>query len=194
MAKPRVLILRAPGANCDLETQHAFHRAGAAADRVHINRVLESPRSLENFQILCIPGGFSYGDDVAAGRILATHITLHLSDVLRDFRSRERLIVGICNGFQVLIRTGLLLDQEPVLAGAGQTSLHESLGGDVHTALSAKQRPGLGSSSSPALATLTWNDSGHLEDRWVHLCIEPGNCVFLQNMQRMFVPVAHAEG
>ena len=70
MATPNVLILRAPGTNCDAEAAFAFETAGATTERLHINRLREQPKLLRNFQILCLPGGFSYGDDVAAGKIL----------------------------------------------------------------------------------------------------------------------------
>lgn len=109
MATPRVLVLRAPGTNCDIETAYAFLRAGAIAERLHIRRLLEAPELLNNFQIFCIPGGFSYGDDVAAGRILAVQLQHHLIDALRDFHQRGNLILGICNGFQVLLKAGLIL-------------------------------------------------------------------------------------
>jgi phosphoribosylformylglycinamidine synthase len=106
---PRVLILRAPGTNCDVETAFAFERAGAQAERVHINRLLEQPRLATDFQILCIPGGFSYGDDIAAGRILGSRIRHHLADVLAEFKEAGKLILGICNGFQVLLKSGSVL-------------------------------------------------------------------------------------
>ena len=106
---PRVLILRAPGTNCDLETAYAFERAGGKPQRVHINRLLENPKLAGDFQILCIPGGFSYGDDIAAGRILANQIRHHLTGVLTEFKNAGKLILGICNGFQVLIRAGSVL-------------------------------------------------------------------------------------
>jgi phosphoribosylformylglycinamidine synthase len=109
MAQPRVLILRAPGTNCDVETAHAFECAGGRAERLHVNRLLESPRRLAEFQILCIPGGFSYGDDVAAGRILANQLRHHLADSLGQFQADGKLILGICNGFQILLRSGVLL-------------------------------------------------------------------------------------
>ena len=109
MATPRVLILRAPGANCDAETQFAFEKAGAVAERVHINRLRERPSELMRYQILVIPGGFTYGDDVAAGKILANQLAHLLDDSLRRFRDAERLILGICNGFQVLLKAGLLM-------------------------------------------------------------------------------------
>ncbi len=110
MAAPRALILRAPGTNCDVETAHAFERAGASATRLHVNRVLENPRTLDEYQILCIPGGFSYGDDVAAGRIFGNQIRHHLAERLHEFREQNKLILGICNGFQVLLRSGLLFE------------------------------------------------------------------------------------
>jgi phosphoribosylformylglycinamidine synthase len=118
MARPRALILRAPGANCDGETQFAFELAGGLAERIHVNRLREQPRLLASFQILAIPGGFTYGDDVAAGKILAAQLELHLADALRKFRDTEKLILGICNGFQVLLKAGLLLppDEDGPLA------------------------------------------------------------------------------
>jgi phosphoribosylformylglycinamidine synthase len=109
MAQPRVLILRAPGTNCDVEAAFAFERAGARAERLHVNALLASPAVVDAFQILCVPGGFSYGDDVAAGRILANQIRHHLAGRLRDFHSAGKLILGICNGFQILLKSGLLL-------------------------------------------------------------------------------------
>ncbi|MEM8875197.1 MAG: phosphoribosylformylglycinamidine synthase subunit PurQ, partial [Planctomycetota bacterium] len=81
---------------------------GASAKRVHIRRLLESPKELERFQILAIPGGFSYGDDIAAGRILADQCNRQLADPLRDFVSASKPIIGVCNGFQVLLQTALL--------------------------------------------------------------------------------------
>jgi phosphoribosylformylglycinamidine synthase I len=118
MANARVLILRAPGANCDGETHFAFEQAGALVDRLHINRLRENPALLQRFQILVVPGGFTYGDDVAAGKILASQLAHFLGDELRRFRDRERLILGICNGFQALLKAGLLLppDEEGPVA------------------------------------------------------------------------------
>ncbi len=109
MPQPRVLVLRAPGANCDVETVFAFEQAGSLAQGVHVNRVLENPRLLDEYQVLCVPGGFSYGDDLGAGRILAVQIQTHLRDALTDFVARGKLVLGVCNGFQVLLKSGLLL-------------------------------------------------------------------------------------
>jgi phosphoribosylformylglycinamidine synthase len=161
MTQPRVLILRAPGTNCDAETAFAFQVAGAKTEVLHINRVLESPSLLLNYQILCVPGGFSYGDDVAAGRILGNQIQHHLADPIQRFKADGKLILGICNGFQVLIKTGVLLEPDP--------------------------RHG------PA-ATLTLNDSGKYEDRWVRLRVISSRSVFFRGIETMDLPVAHAEG
>ncbi|HEX4414431.1 MAG TPA: phosphoribosylformylglycinamidine synthase subunit PurQ [Lacipirellulaceae bacterium] len=108
MVRPRILILRAPGTNCDSETAHAFELAGGVTELMHVNRVLEKAARLRDFQVLCIPGGFSYGDDIAAGRIFGSQIQHHLADTLKEFREAGKLIIGICNGFQVLLKTNLL--------------------------------------------------------------------------------------
>jgi phosphoribosylformylglycinamidine synthase I len=104
----RVIILRAAGINCDEETAYAWELAGATAERVHIQRVIDSPTVLDQYDAMTIPGGFSYGDDVAAGRIFANQLIHHLGDALRRFVERGRPILGICNGFQILVRAGLL--------------------------------------------------------------------------------------
>ncbi|MCS6852937.1 MAG: phosphoribosylformylglycinamidine synthase I [Gemmataceae bacterium] len=126
MAKPRVLILRAPGANCDLETEFAFNQAGAVAERVHVNRLREEPHRLRRYQILAIPGGFTYGDDVAAGKLLAVQLAHFLRDALHEFRSQEKLILGICNGFQVLLKAGLIVP--PDEDGPIATLTHNDIG------------------------------------------------------------------
>jgi len=109
MLSPRALVLRAPGTNCDHETAHAFERAGGIARRIHVRALAQRPALADDFQILCIPGGFSYGDDIASGRILALELRTRLGDALLRFRDRGGLVLGICNGFQVLLQTGLLL-------------------------------------------------------------------------------------
>ncbi len=160
MATPRILILRAPGTNCDEETAHAFSLAGGLPDRWHVNRLLEEPARIADFQIVCIPGGFSYGDDLGAGRILGNQIRHHLAETLAEFREAGKLILGICNGFQTLLQSGLLMDAEE---------------------------------RGPS-ATLTWNDSGRFEDRWVRLGVEGTGCPFLAGIEELELPIAHAEG
>ena len=106
--KPRTLILRTAGVNCDRETAHAFELAGATAEFLHVNQLLERPEQMADYQLLAIPGGFSYGDDIAAGRIFANQIRHHLADAFSAFIEAQKPIIGVCNGFQVLVKTDLL--------------------------------------------------------------------------------------
>jgi phosphoribosylformylglycinamidine synthase len=108
MAKVRALILRAPGTNCDVESAFAFERAGAQVDSVHVNELVRRQRILSDYQIMVIPGGFTYGDDISAGKILANELRLKLGDEIQKFVDGGRLIMGICNGFQVLVKAGML--------------------------------------------------------------------------------------
>ncbi|HEX8524181.1 MAG TPA: phosphoribosylformylglycinamidine synthase I [Tepidisphaeraceae bacterium] len=117
--QPRVLVLRTAGTNCDGETAYAFELAGAKAEFLHLNRLLENPRALDQFQLLAIPGGFSYGDDIAAGRIFANQLVHHLADALNRFVQQRKPVIGICNGFQVLVKTGLL--PGPIAGRRGQS-------------------------------------------------------------------------
>jgi phosphoribosylformylglycinamidine synthase len=117
--KPKAMILRTAGTNCDAEAAHAFERAGAEVEKIHVNRLIADPRLLSGFQLLAFPGGFSYGDDIAAGRILANQIAHHLYDALRRFVEVGKPVIGICNGFQVLVKTDLL--PGPLAGKTGQT-------------------------------------------------------------------------
>lgn len=106
--KPNVCILQSDGANCDVELHYAFEKFGGSPQYVHVNELRNKDKSLKDFQILALPGGFSYGDDIASGKILAIELISFLRDEIERFRDKKGLIIGICNGFQVLVRTGLL--------------------------------------------------------------------------------------
>ncbi|HZL38521.1 MAG TPA: phosphoribosylformylglycinamidine synthase I [Tepidisphaeraceae bacterium] len=126
--KPRTLVLRSAGTNCDEETAYAFELAGATCERVHINQLLREPGLLDAYQILAFPGGFSYGDDIAAGRILANQISNHLGDSLRRFIESAKPVIGICNGFQVLVKTDLLPGPLAGRRGQACTLAHNDCG------------------------------------------------------------------
>lgn len=108
MKKPGVIVLRTAGTNCDNETATAFKITGALPELVHINELVRGEKFLKDFQILAIPGGFTYGDDIASGKILANEIKYKLSEDLKNFINSGKLIIGICNGFQVLVKAGIL--------------------------------------------------------------------------------------
>ena len=164
MATPKAIVLRAAGTNCDKESQYALELAGFEAQRVHVFRVMETPALLDGYQLLMIPGGFSYGDDVAAGKIMANQMIHHLAEPLNKFVADGKLILGVCNGFQVLLKSGLLPWGH---AGADEANRD---------------------------ATLTWNDCGMFIDRWIHLRADSDKCVFLTSGEMLTLPIAHGEG
>ena len=178
MANVKAIVLRAAGINCDMETEYALELAGAAARRVHINRIIEDKAMLDDFQIIVFPGGFSYGDDVAAGKILANQVVHHLSEAVQKFIDDGKLVLGICNGFQVLVKTG-------ILPGDGKELATEV------TEVTEKERL---SKTVQQSVTITYNDSGKFEDRWVYLAPHSDKCVFIDPGKQIYLPVAHAEG
>ncbi len=161
-----VLVLRTAGTNCDQETAFAFKSYGAKVSLVHINQLLKGEQSLKNYHILAIPGGFTYGDDIESGRILANELRVKLGKDLRQFVSDGKLIIGICNGFQVMVKAGLL---------------PEPLNGGHQEAFAQK-------------ATLTNNDSGKFEDRWIHLKVEKKSIWTEGLPDLIYLPIAHGEG
>lgn len=108
MANPNVCVLKTDGINCDMEMAYAFEAAGGRPETVHVNQLRSGDRNLGDYGVLAIPGGFSYGDDIASGKVLATELTSYLSDQLQTFIDEDKPVIGVCNGFQVLVRTGLL--------------------------------------------------------------------------------------
>ncbi|MDR0617295.1 MAG: phosphoribosylformylglycinamidine synthase I [Endomicrobium sp.] len=112
MKKVKVLILRTAGTNCDFETQRAFELCGAFVERLHVNFLANNKDKILNYDILAFPGGFSYGDDIASGKILANEIKNKFGNQVKKFALSGRPIIGICNGFQVLVKMGLLPEPE----------------------------------------------------------------------------------
>ena len=157
--KPKVLIVRTAGTNCDKESEFAFKQAKAETYLEHIN-VIKQKKDLLQYQIICLPGGFSYGDDLGAGKILSLEFICWLQDKVAQFVDKGGLIIGICNGFQVLVKTGILPDLD----------FNQSV-------------------------TLTTNDSGKFEDRWVYLKVQNTSSVWLKDLPEVInLPVAHGEG
>lgn len=158
----RALVLTGFGINCDVETQAALSKAGAEACRVHLNDIIAESAVLDSYHIFAVPGGFSFGDDVASGKILANRLRFRLGQPLKQFVDAGKLVIGICNGFQVLTKMGIL----PMLDGDFRQEV-----------------------------TLTWNDSGRFENRWVNLAVpENTKCVWLRGISQLPLPVRHGEG
>jgi len=160
---PKALILTGYGINCDIETAHAFKLAGAEAERVHLNDLINGVRRFSDYHILAFPGGFSFGDDIASGKVLANMIKYNLDEQIQEFIDAGKLIIGICNGFQAMVKMGLL--------------------------------PAFNGDYAAQEVTLTFNDSGRFEDRWVHLnANKRSNCVFTKGIETIYLPVRHGEG
>ena len=160
---PQVAVLTGFGINCDLETMAVFEMAGAKAHRIHINQLVNGELELANFHIMAVPGGFSFGDHLGSGRLLGNRLRFGLRQQVRDFVKSGKPVIGICNGFQVLVKMGLLPGDEDV--------------------------------SFTQTASLTLNDSGHYEDRWVTLEFNSNTpCIWTKGLQRMRTPVRHGEG
>jgi len=179
----RAIVLRAAGINCDMETEYALELAGAKAVRCHINRIIEDKSTLDQFQIIVFPGGFSYGDDVAAGKILANQIVHHLYEPIQKFIDAGKLALGICNGFQVLVKAGIL--PGPV---------RNSINWEHPTKEKISNGAGSDKAESQDSVTITYNDSGKFEDRWVYLAPQTEKCIFIEPGRQIYLPIAHAEG
>lgn len=118
MTTPRVLILHANGTNRDIELSFAFELAGAQPEIIHLNQLRVKERNWDDYQILAIPGGFSYADTLGAGRLFAIDLRTYFADEVNAFVAKGKPTIGICNGFQVLIKTGILpnLDNKQIEA------------------------------------------------------------------------------
>ena len=162
----KALILHATGTNRDLDVAEALELAGAQPEIVHINQLRRQERRWGDYQLLVLPGGFSYADALGAGRLFALDLRTYFEDEVSSFVMTGRPVMGICNGFQALVKAGILPGSLPGPAEA-----------------------------SPVEATLTFNAQGHFECRWVTLSARSQRCVWTHNLlQPIACPVAHGEG
>ncbi len=112
MSAVRAAVLRTAGTNCDAEAVHALRRAGAEPHLVHLHALMRAPQRLDGFGIVVFPGGFTYGDDIASGVVFAVEMRERVLPALRRRVAAGALVLGICNGFQILVRAGLLPDTD----------------------------------------------------------------------------------
>jgi phosphoribosylformylglycinamidine (FGAM) synthase-like amidotransferase family enzyme len=171
-SRVKAITISGNGTNCEIETAFAFRLAGAeVSDIVHVSRLVAGEVRLDDYQILALAGGFLDGDDLGAAKAMANRVKFahvagtgeRLIDAVLRFVADHKLVIGICNGFQLMVKIGLL----PALGGAYGTQT----------------------------VTITANDSGRFEDRWVNLAANPRSpSVFTGGIERIPLPVRHGEG
>ncbi len=190
MTTPSVLVLRAAGTNCELETAHAFRHFGADTETLHVNALLANPDLLQAHHVLAIPGGFSYGDDIGAGAVFACELGTRLAQPLTRFVEDGGLVLGICNGFQVLVRLGLLPGLDATL-GQPELSLSDNVSHKyedrwVRMAIASRRCVFVGDMEAPELPL------AHAEGRIV--CPDPGTLKRLQDEDRVVFRYADGHG
>lgn len=164
--KPKALVLQARGTNRDSDVMEALTLAGAEPVGVPLNNLRARKTNWNDFQMLIIPGGFSYADALGAGKLLALDLNSYFDNEIAAFVTFGKPVIGICNGFQALVKSG-------ILPGNGERTMADS----------------------SSLATLTFNESGRFECRWVNLKPISQKCIWTQRLEEVITcPVAHGEG
>lgn len=173
----KTLIIRAPGTNCELETQATFELAGSSTVILPLYNILKKPIIIHDFHIIVFPGGFSFGDYLGSGTIFALKLQKIRRNII-SFLEKKKMILGFCNGFQILVRAGFLPDWT-------QNKISEFQGFRLQS---------LGSLNNNI--TLTFNESGKFEARWVKLKIINKKYDYIKSMRKKYIslPVAHGEG
>jgi phosphoribosylformylglycinamidine synthase subunit PurQ / glutaminase len=180
MLKPRIAIITGYGINSDNELAQCFRMAGGDPQRVHINDLIAKKPALSEFDIIAVPGGFSFGDHIASGRVFANKLKHSLAEDLHRAIDRKVPMIGICNGFQVLVKLGILPGQNSIASKKETVGLDKALAQETGFVQNA---------------TLTYNDSGRFEDRWCHLAVDLGSkCIWTQGVERIYLPIRHGEG
>ena len=163
---PRALILHAYGSNRDLDAAHAFELAGAQPEIVPLTELRAGVLRWSDYQLLCLPGGFAHADALGAGKLFALDLNVYFADQVNAFVDAGKPVIGMCNGFQALVKSGILPDGRHETGAAIQTN-----------------------------TTLTFNASGHFECRWITLAPQSQTCVWTRGLtEPIYCPVAHGEG
>lgn len=164
--KPKALVLQAHGSNRDFDVIEALTLAGADATGIPLNELRMNKTLLSDFQLLVVPGGFSYADALGAGKLLALDLASYFADEISAFVESGKPVISICNGFQALVKSGILPGEQKE-----ETRKNE------------------------AGATLTFNEQGHFECRWVNLAPVSQTCIWTKDLEDTITcPIAHGEG
>lgn len=173
--KPKALVLQAYGSNRDFDVMEALTLAGAEACGVPLNELRRNKILFSEYQMIVVPGGFSYADALGAGKLLALDLASYFEEEISAFVATGRPIIGICNGFQALVKSG-------ILPGAKKDERH-------------LQRTQVQMSKNELGATLTFNEQGHFECRWVTLAPVSQICIWTKDLEELIeCPIAHGEG
>lgn len=167
--KPKALVLQAHGSNRDFDVMEALTLAGADAIGVPLNELRQNKTLLSDFNLLVVPGGFSYADALGAGKLLALDLASYFADEISKFVEAGKAVIGICNGFQALVKSG-------ILPGTSPSPLPPLPKGEGDV-------------------TLTFNAEGHFECRWVSLAPVSQTCIWTKDLEESIIcPIAHGEG
>jgi phosphoribosylformylglycinamidine synthase subunit PurQ / glutaminase len=182
--KPKALVLQAHGSNRDFDVMEALTLAGADAVGVPLNDLRTHKRTFQEFQMVILPGGFSYADALGAGKLLAIDLASYFDDQISAFVDAGKPVIGICNGFQALVKSGILPGNS-VIARSRQATKQSPVDGEIAS----------GSRPRNDTVTLTFNAEGHFECRWVDIKPVSQKCIWTKGLKETITcPIAHGEG
>jgi phosphoribosylformylglycinamidine synthase len=167
--KPQALILQAHGTNRDYDVAEALTLAGADPHPIPLNDLRAGKKRFTDYQMLVVAGGFAYADALGAGKLLALDLASYFEDEISAFVDAGKPVIGICNGFQALVKSGILPGKSVIASEAKQSTTDE--------------------------VTLTFNAEGHFECRWVNLAPVSQTCIWTKDLEESIIcPIAHGEG